>query len=115
MVFIDFTNCSNHFLYFNHPSLLVYLLLPNFQVDFRWRGESTPATKGKTPATRRNTRRRQFMPATTANTTSTGNNTTSTRDNTNDSTRGNDTQWERMLATRGIATSTRDNTAAVDG
>ena len=55
------------------------------------------------------------MPATTANTTSTGNNTTSTRDNTNDSTRGNDTRWEWMSATRGIATSTRDNTAAVDG
>ena len=88
-------------MYFNHPSLLVYLLLPNFQVDFRWRRER--ATEDKTPATRGNTRRRERMPVSTENSTVSRSNNTSTRDNANDSTRGNDMWWESMSATGGIS------------
>ena len=81
----------------------MYLLLPNFQVDFRQR--DMPSTRGKTPATR-GTTTGECIRATTDNTTSTTDNNTSTR--------GNTTQQESTPATGGIVVWTGDNTKAED-
>ena len=55
------------------------------------------------------------MPVSTENSTSSRSNDTSTRDTANDSTRGNDTWWESMSATRGISVWTSDTTTTADG